>query len=199
MVLVTGTLIAFGVASLPARAMDDTQLVESWYQRYLGRGSDPGGLNNWVWQLRSGMPPDAVEASILGSDEYYVRHGQTPEGFVAGLYQDVLSRGALGGEVASWVNRFYGLGDRQALAREFLGAAQAEWSQRAWTPRVDYGSAPVTTPSPVYAPAPVIPSGPVYAPTPVIVVPRRPLIVRGPYGPYLVGPAGRRIHVGFIY
>ena len=92
MVLVTGTLIAFGVASLPARAMDDTQLVESWYQRYLGRGSDPGGLNNWVWQLRSGMPPDAVEACILGSDEYYVRHGQTPESFVAGLYQDVLSR-----------------------------------------------------------------------------------------------------------
>ena len=80
----------------PQVAQDDAAVVTSWYQRYLGREPDQTGLYMWVNQLRRGAP---VEASILGSDEYFERHGNTPESFVTGLYVEVLNRQPSAAEV----------------------------------------------------------------------------------------------------
>src|SRR5262245_51994373 len=75
-----------------AHGCPHTDLVTSWYHRYLGRAPDPGGLRTWVSALRCGTDPREVEASILASEEYLCRHGHNGAGFITGLYTDVLGR-----------------------------------------------------------------------------------------------------------
>jgi hypothetical protein len=103
------------------------QQLDSWYRRYLGRPVDQTGLEAWLPQLAK----INVEAAILGSPEYYNRNGGTPEGFVTGLYVDVLGRQPAPSEVQGWLVRLQQLGwDRTALAGDFLPAAATELSLR---------------------------------------------------------------------
>lgn len=102
-------------------------LVESWYQRYLGRSADRGGLGTFAGMLARGTPADQVQATLLASDEFWRRYGGTPAGFIGGLYECVLSRSPTRGEVGNWGQRFnLHRGDRTAVALEFLAAAQQE-------------------------------------------------------------------------
>ncbi len=85
-------LVGLGLGSeAKAQGISDVQLVQSWYARYLHREPDRCGLESWVRQLRTGSPPECVEAAILSSDEYYDLHERCPRGFVRGLYADVLA------------------------------------------------------------------------------------------------------------
>jgi len=166
-------LLVLGMSNSQANAYGrhDTELVDSWYHRYLGRCPDPCGLNTWVGQLGCGIAPLAVEAGILSSDEYYCRHGHTPVGFVAGLYADVLGRGACAWEVQSWVCRLERCGNRQTLALDFLNAAQAELAQQA-----------LQSERPVYAPDPVALAA---------------AVAHTVEPPYLLRPAHRGVHIQF--
>jgi len=125
-------------------APDDVRLVASWYERYLGREPDAIGLRQWVDQLYVGTN---VQAGILGSDEYYIRHGSTPEGFVTGLYVDVLNRQPRWDEVQTWLNRLQQQGyNRPAMAADFLNAAAYELSIRGGTASANYNyQVPVTS------------------------------------------------------
>jgi hypothetical protein len=49
-------------------------------------------LNGWVGQLEAGMSPEAVEASLVASPEYFQAHGNTLTTWLGGLYQDLLGR-----------------------------------------------------------------------------------------------------------
>ena len=139
--MITAALLTVGIAAGKADAQvvyrtqpaqDDAAVVAMWYQKYLGRDPDASGLQAWVQELRRG---GRVEASILGSDEYYVRHGNVPEGFVTGLYVEVLGRQPSVDEVQGWLVRLGQLGgDRTTLADEFLRAAQYELSLRSGAP-----------------------------------------------------------------
>src|SRR5436309_1458454 len=94
------TLLTAGLIAAPASAQypysppgygndaDANTLVGSWYLKFLGRTPDAGRAY-WVRQLQAGNAPETVLAGILGSDEYYVRGGSTPEGFVQRLFADV--------------------------------------------------------------------------------------------------------------
>jgi len=105
----------------------NADLIESWFQRYLGRSVDPGGLASRLELLRRGADPEDVEADIIGSGEYWERHGSNVIGFVRGLYADVLNREANRGEVRVWADRYVvQRGNRSAVAREFLQAAARE-------------------------------------------------------------------------
>jgi hypothetical protein len=116
----------------------DVQLVDSWYRHYLGRPVDDVGLQAWLPELAIGHP----EAGILGSPEYYNRHGGSPQGFVAGLYVDVLGRQPSANEVQNWVFRLNQMGwDRVSLADEFLGAAGTELNLRG-APQLGSGYTP---------------------------------------------------------
>ena len=129
--------------SAQAQYYDPAQLVQSWYARYLGRQADPSGLSIWVQQVRSFGPVQA-QAGILGSDEYYARHGYRPEGFVHGLYADVLGRTASRRESHSWVSRLtVDGGNRTQLAQEFLAAAQPALAPQPLAPAPVYGPPPV--------------------------------------------------------
>ena len=47
-----------------------TDLVKSYYQLYLHRDADLGGLNGWVGGLQAGLIDQQVIAGILGSPEF---------------------------------------------------------------------------------------------------------------------------------
>jgi hypothetical protein len=47
------------------------RLVNSWYPKYLGRNSDPGGAEYWANYLDAGNRDDIGIISILALDEYY--------------------------------------------------------------------------------------------------------------------------------
>jgi hypothetical protein len=160
--ITAATLMTLTLASVPARAApyDDVALVQNWYQTFLHRTPDPVGLGMWVQQLRYGTPPAVAQAGILASPEFYQLHGSTPEGFVAGLYGDILGRSAGSGEIYNWVDRLYRTGSREQTALEFLTAAQVELGQRSGAPI----TVPAYDPAPVYVAPPVVGRVSVYRP-----------------------------------
>jgi hypothetical protein len=105
---------------------DPNSLVDYWYRTYLGRTPDPSGIVTWVNALNQGTPPDAVLASILGSDEYYQRAGSTPEGFISQLFNDLLHRSPRPGDLDFWVRRMY-TEDRRAIAADILTQNPGVW------------------------------------------------------------------------
>jgi hypothetical protein len=109
-------------------------MIDSWFQRYLGRSVDRGGLASRLTLLREGADPLDIEADIIGSDEYWNRNGRNVTGFIRGLYRDVLNRQPDARELRGWVSRFdANRRNRSAVAREFLQAAQLELSGRRWS------------------------------------------------------------------
>jgi hypothetical protein len=115
----------------PAGPNSHRALVESWYQLYLRRPADPTGLRDNVDQLRRGVSPIDVQASILGSEEYFKLHGNRQRSWVAGLYADVLDRSPSHREVQNWIQLLQRAGgSREKTAAEFLRAAQPELAQR---------------------------------------------------------------------
>ncbi len=91
--------------SLEAR----NDLVQSWYQRYLGRDASGGEDQGFVNLLMQGTPEETVLSYILGSSEFYARAqtliptGTPDERFVRALYLLVLNRDADQSEVDGYV------------------------------------------------------------------------------------------------
>jgi hypothetical protein len=87
-----------------------TNLVNSWYFRYLGRLPSGSEAQGWVNSLLQGNAEENVLAGILGSQEFFNRSqtffntGSANGNFVSTLYLLVLNRTASAGEVASWVS-----------------------------------------------------------------------------------------------
>jgi hypothetical protein len=106
----------------PRRPYDPVMAqVQTWYERYLHRSVDPTGAKAWGDKLRSGASPLAVEAGILGSEEYYQNHASNSVGFVRGLYSDVLGERPTVRQIDIWLDRLDRCaGDRERLARRFL-------------------------------------------------------------------------------
>jgi Domain of unknown function (DUF4214) len=137
--VVAATLVVIGLTSSEVEATvrrrvtpEDIRLVSAWYQKYLGRDVDAVGIQCWTQELRRG---GNAEAGILGSAEYLARHGSSAEGFVVGLYVEVLGRDPAFHEVQVWICRLQNLGcNRVRLAEEFLRAATSEIAQRACSP-----------------------------------------------------------------
>jgi len=123
---------------------DSNALVDSWYRTYLGRAPDPA-MAGWVAQLNQGTPADRVLSSILGSDEYYLRAGSTPQGFITLLYSDILQRAPTAAEVNYWVGRMYTT-DRPGIADALLTQNPGVW----------VSSTTVATPPPVVRPGVIV-------------------------------------------
>jgi hypothetical protein len=142
--MAAATFLTLGLTAGAARACspEEAALVQSLYRQYLHRPADACGLRGWAKQLRcDGV--EAVQAGILSSDEYYGTHGGCPDGFVRGLYEDVLGRQACAREVHEWVCRLGRCGCRTRLATDFLVAARAELAAARFAPRHPHGSWPL--------------------------------------------------------
>ncbi len=62
------------VAAMVIGSLEGEQdTVESYYESYLARPADPGGLSYWTGQLQENNNDELVQAGILGSEEYYLR------------------------------------------------------------------------------------------------------------------------------
>ncbi len=48
-------------------------LVSGWYQRYLGRAGDPGGIAWWAAYLDRGGRDETIESGLVGAPEYLAR------------------------------------------------------------------------------------------------------------------------------
>jgi subtilase family serine protease len=69
-------------------------VIKQLYLQVLHRTVDAPGLDNWVSYMQAGHSRWEVEASLLGSEEYFSLHGNSRDGFLQGIYQDVLGRAA---------------------------------------------------------------------------------------------------------
>lgn len=106
------------------------RLVRGWYQLYLHRAPDPGGLAQWVGELRRGTDPEAVQATLLGSDEYYKTHGGTSQLWVSNMFKDLLGRPASLMELRLWTSQLRSGVSREQVALEFLRASKDELIQQ---------------------------------------------------------------------
>ena len=125
-----------------------SRVVDSMYQRLLGRAADLGGLDFWVGQLQSGSTEEQVAAALIASPEFAARAdalvgGTNPDAnFVQSLYQLLLGRTASDAEVNGWLSTVAAQG-RAAVAAAFLASGEF----RTDAVRTFYGD-PTQTPSP---------------------------------------------------
>jgi hypothetical protein len=102
LILTAGVLLGLvPFANAQALAEDPASLVENWYQVYLGRNAstDPG--------------------AILWENELRVGNGSTAQGYIEGLFRDVLGRQPTPAELDFWSRRMY-TEDRRTIAYELL-------------------------------------------------------------------------------
>ncbi len=76
--------------------------VTAIYQHYLQRQPDSGGAQYWVSFLQTGGTFEGVAEGLTSSQEYFVLQGGTNQGFITGLYVDVLNREPSNAEIAGW-------------------------------------------------------------------------------------------------
>jgi hypothetical protein len=190
--IITCSILAIATLSAsPASAQTQydrsADYVNSLYVRYLGRNADQHGLNDHMRALRNGATPDAIEAAILASPEYYARSGNTPEGYVAAMHRDVLGNRAHGREFNQHVRdvltqgrqvvALHVLSERNVLAAPSYYPSTPAQSYYPSTPAQSYYPSTPIAPQPapvivspfVYRQGVVVPS---YRPAPVYVAPQ---------------------------
>lgn len=106
------------------------------YQVFLGRTPDAGGLQYWIDKMGNPGTPGQhtgssdekfIVAAILGSDEFYIKSGNTPQSWINAVYEDVFGRAADGGGLDFWQHELQvrGAGDRDGIVRDLLTAPEA--------------------------------------------------------------------------
>jgi trimeric autotransporter adhesin len=98
--------------------------VDALYLHYLNRAADPSGQAFWVSSLQHGGTLEQVAEGLVSSPEYFSAHGSTNQGYVLGLYQDVLNRTPTAGEVNEWVTLLNSGTSRSTVATFFLTSAE---------------------------------------------------------------------------
>lgn len=118
------------VAAIEQSPEYDSDVVALIYEHDLGRVPDPSA-SGWVTDLENGASIESVTANILASQEFYARWGSTYQGFITGLYEDVLGRLPSATELAGWVDTIQRNGGtgvsanlRYEIAMEFLTSTE---------------------------------------------------------------------------
>src|SRR5438093_2524023 len=109
----------------------EANTIRGWYRDYLGRdvGQDLTALVNL---LRGGMAPTDLQATILGSDEFFSQKGRDPQAFIRDTLQAVTWSEPAYSDIQRWTDRLNQLrGDRFALAREILLSGRQQQPQPA--------------------------------------------------------------------
>jgi hypothetical protein len=100
-------------------------VVQSLFQRFLHRAADPAGLQAFVNFLGTGGTVEQVEVILLSSPEYFQLHGGTNNGFVTGLYQDVLGRSPDAAGLAAYTQALNGGLARSSVANLLVTSREA--------------------------------------------------------------------------
>ena len=94
--------------------------VVAMYKRYLQRSADPGGEQAWTNFLLAGGTLEQVAEGLVTSQEYFVLQGGTNQGYITGLYRDVLNRAPSTAELAGWETALDAGATRASVAVDFL-------------------------------------------------------------------------------
>src|SRR5262249_37213262 len=107
-------------------------LLGDLYQQYLHRPIDARGLDKWLNVLQhpaqfagAGNVVEYVKAQLLGSAEYFTKHGGTNAGFLDGLWRDVLGRPIDAGALATYTGRLARGTTRAAVALAVASSPEA--------------------------------------------------------------------------
>ena len=110
-------LIAAVLASNEYRS----DLVQSFYQKYLGRAGSAAEVTNWVNALNSGAAIEQIMLDFVSSPEYFAKQGLYAPSWIAALYSDLLGRSASSAELAGWELLYnQAEGNLAAVAQGFL-------------------------------------------------------------------------------
>ncbi|HEX5444221.1 MAG TPA: DUF4214 domain-containing protein [Pirellulales bacterium] len=110
--------------------------ITTLYEVVLGRVPDAPGLQFWTSKMGSPGTPGAgtgsgdekaIVAALFGSDEFYIQSGNTAQGWIGALYEDILGRAADGSGAAFWQHELTvrGAGDRDGIVRDLLSTPEA--------------------------------------------------------------------------
>lgn len=86
--------------------------------------ADPQGEQHWLGLVQTGGTFEQVAEGLASSQEFYALHGGTNEGFINGLYMDVLNRGATTPDLASWEAALNSGATRASVAAFFLSSQE---------------------------------------------------------------------------
>jgi hypothetical protein len=104
-----------------------TQFITAAYGKYLGRSPDEMGLNAWLTLMMDRKVTDeGLESGFLGSPEYIRKHGGPGRGWVAGMYQDLLSRTPAQTEIDTWMKVLANGTSEAQVAYGFTASAERE-------------------------------------------------------------------------
>ncbi|WP_149205398.1 DUF4214 domain-containing protein [Actinotalea subterranea] len=81
-----------------------TTAVRAAYVDVLRREPEADGQRNWVNAVMGGLlRPEDLRGALIASEEYYIKSGSTPAGYVTKLYQDILHRDPMPAELNAWI------------------------------------------------------------------------------------------------
>jgi hypothetical protein len=122
--LSAGTPVARIASAVFGSAEYQHDLVEDWSGTYLGQTGELSTAANYTAQLSAGARDEAVLASMLASDDYFVRlFGQTRNQFyVAQLVQDLLPQQSDPAALASFTELLDQGMSRDALAQSLIAS-----------------------------------------------------------------------------
>jgi hypothetical protein len=104
MMMMANGMSAAQVAMLFATSQERQSIVVTQdYLSFLGRAPEAGAVSFWVSQLSHGLNRADVESMIVGSNEFFLRQGNTNVNFIVAAYQDVLARTPQMSEINLWL------------------------------------------------------------------------------------------------
>jgi uncharacterized delta-60 repeat protein len=102
-------------------------VVREAYERLLLREPDPAGLANWTLYLITHHSQDELEASLLGSAEYFAKYGlNNNDLFLNALYHNTVERDIDPSGKAFWSQALAAGASRAAVALAILGSREAD-------------------------------------------------------------------------
>jgi hypothetical protein len=111
------TSVVLGIESSPEYLTDQVVVL---YSRYLDRAPDATGESHWLNVLEQGGTLEQVAEGMVSSSEYFQDHGSTNQGYVLGLYSQVLGRAPSTSELNGWVSALNAGESRTHVAMSFL-------------------------------------------------------------------------------
>jgi hypothetical protein len=101
-------------------------IVSQDYQQFLGRAPASAEVAYWVGVMHDGMTDEQVQAGFVGSAEFFQHSGNTPQGWVDAMYQDLLNRTPDTAGEQFWVQSIAAGTSRAAVALGFATSAERE-------------------------------------------------------------------------
>jgi hypothetical protein len=90
-------------AGIETSAERDSILIVQDYLGFLDRAPSIGEIDFWVSRMQDGVNTAELASAIVGSDEFYLIHGDNNADFIVATYETVLNRTPDLGEVDFWL------------------------------------------------------------------------------------------------